>query len=75
MILPSKHVPVSRSLIWLGGLILESLETPRTVSGLWETIRRGETIDTFEQLALALAFLYATGMVDFDGSLLRRSIQ
>ena len=39
MLLPNKHVSVSRSLVGVGALILWHLEGPLTVSGLWDQIK------------------------------------
>jgi hypothetical protein len=71
VILPSKHLPVERSLIGVSAIILRSLTKPATVSELWESASEGG-IATFDQFVLGLDLLYALGAVDrFDGRVLR----
>lgn len=74
MVLPNKHVPVSRSLVGLGGEILNILaDRPRSVSATWEDVRVANRNTTFEQFALAASFLFLLGAVDLDGDKLRKS--
>ena len=73
MILPTKHLEVDRSLLAVGANLLESLRSPRTVTSLWEELRRcGQNIN-FERFALALAFLYAIGSIEFQEDRLKRT--
>ena len=72
MILPTKHIETKRSLIWLGGLVLQQLNKPRTVTFLWEKIRGYPEVGTFERFSLALDFLYTVGAIEFQDDLLRR---
>lgn len=77
MILPTKYLPAERSLIAIGGEVLVSLrEHPLTVSEAWEALStspRKHPLD-FDWYALALALLFAIGLVELaDGRLhLRR---
>ena len=73
MILPTKHISVRYSLLGVGSLLLQDLERPRTVSALWERVRKVPEVGTFERFSLALDFLYAIGVVEFDGNLLQRA--
>ena len=72
MILPTKHIDTKRSLIWLGGLILERLTKPRTVTFLWENLRKYPEVGTFQRFSLALDFLYTIGAIEFQDNMLRR---
>jgi len=72
MILPTKHIDTKRSLIWLGGLILQRLMKPQTVTSLWEDLRSYPEVGTFERFSLALDFLYTIGTIEFQEHLLRR---
>jgi hypothetical protein len=72
MILPTKHIDTKRSLIWLGGLILQRLMKPQTVTSLWEDLRSYPEVGTFERFSLALDFLYTIGVIEFQEHLLRR---
>lgn len=73
MILPTKHLPLERTLLAAGAQILVVLERPRTVSGLWDHVRQDVAFPSFDHLVLTLDVLFALGMVDFaDGRLERR---
>jgi hypothetical protein len=74
MILPNKHLPVSRSLLGLGGEILELLaKRPQSVSTTWERLRERNPATSFEQFTLAASFLFSLGAVEFEGENLRRN--
>lgn len=71
MILPSKHISPDRSLLAVGGEILGQLPRPRTVSEVWEAVRRdrearGAPRLAFDWFVLALTFLYAISAVRLD---------
>ncbi len=78
MILPTKGVHPSKALLTVGGLVLDELEEPKTVSRVWTTIRQryedephgGITFDWFV-LALTLAFSLGTLEQGSDGFLKR----
>ncbi len=82
MILPAKHLPQDRSLLALGGHILEELEEPRSISELWERVRHGgdghdhlssQRFLSFDWFVLSLSFLYAVSAIEFiRGSLVAR---
>jgi hypothetical protein len=71
MILPTKHLELDKSLLAIGGLILEVLRRPRTVTSTWEEARKSHQGLTFESFAHALALLYSIGAVDMTDELLR----
>lgn len=65
MILPSKHIKVSESLLGLGGYIMRALSNePKTVEDLWTTVeklnqdRKFGAYHGFDNLVLALDFLF-----------------
>lgn len=72
MILPTKHIDLRKSLLWVGALVLERLEKPRSISALWEEVRFLPEVRTFERFSLVLDFLYTIGAVQFSEGLLRR---
>jgi hypothetical protein len=73
MVLPNKHVPLDRSLLYLGAEILRILsERPRSVSTTWEHVRAQNNKTSFEQFTLAASFLFALGAVEIEGGILRR---
>lgn len=79
MILPSKHLPESRSLIAIGGEVLAQLDEPRTVSELWERVRLArckagiEAPLSFDWFVLAVTFLHTILAVDLDRGLVTRT--
>lgn len=77
MILPTKHIPESRSLLGVGGTILSLLsEREMTVSSLWELFReaRGDSAKvSFDWFVLGLDLLYALGTLELDKGVIRRS--
>ncbi|HBR96857.1 MAG TPA: hypothetical protein DD979_05715 [Gammaproteobacteria bacterium] len=71
MILPSKHLKHDRSLIGIGGEILEVVSEEKcTISELWESVqsRRSQqaTPLSYDWFILALSFLYSIQAVDYD---------
>ena len=71
MILPTKHLELDKSLLAIGGRILNTLPRPRTVTSMWEEVRKHEDGLTFEGFALALTFLYTIGAVEMKDELVR----
>jgi hypothetical protein len=72
MIIPTKHLNLDSSLLAVGGRVLQCLPSPKTVTGLWEEVREGGALLSFERFTLALAFLYAVGAIDLESHLIRR---
>jgi hypothetical protein len=73
MILPTKHISVQYSLLGAGAAILRSLDSPRTVTGLWERVRAEPEIGVYWRFVLALDLLFAIGVLDFKDGLIARS--
>jgi hypothetical protein len=76
MILPSKHLAQSRSIIGVGADILAQLNEPSSVSELWnkmraaQSLRPGEPPLSFDWFILSLSFLYAITAIEMvDGVL------
>ncbi|WP_416069436.1 ABC-three component system middle component 6 [Streptomyces sp. PA03-2a] len=69
MILPTKGVPAERALLTIGAQIIQELEDPSTVSGLWHLVRLGRSKNedspplTFDWFVLALDLLFAVGAI------------
>ena len=72
MLLPNKHIRLADSLIGLGSFVLEALEQPKSIDALWKEFK--ETVNSkhfpahhsFENLILAVDFLYSIGAVVED---------
>ncbi len=73
MILPDKHLPVHRTVLATGAVVLHHLREPQSVSGLWEEVRKTEQVKTFQQFTLGLSFLFLIGAVDLSNDLLVRT--
>jgi len=75
MILPSKHISQDQALIGVGALLIERLETPQTVTSLWEKVRTEVAVGTFERYVLALSMLHIIGSVEMNNGLIGRASQ
>jgi hypothetical protein len=76
MILPTKHVKISQSIVGLGAEVLRVLGDEQTLTRLWEGLRSTADKVTFERFILALDFLFLLGCIEMtDGVLRRRSIE
>ena len=70
MIIPTKHIHFSESLLGFGGYVLQKLNSKKTVDQLWNeyqadlTNRHYETNHNFDHFLLTLVFLYAVGAID-----------
>jgi hypothetical protein len=72
MILPDKNILLSQSLLGLGALLLGKLNSPQTVSSLWENARKYGDINSYEKYILTLDLLYLLGLIEFKDGLLRK---
>jgi hypothetical protein len=75
MILPTKHIPQDEALIGVGATLLAHLNSPVTVSGLWERLRTEANVGTFERFVLASNLLFIIGAIDIkDGLIVRTAL-
>lgn len=78
MILPSKHLPQDRALLTVGARILPYLSQPKTISALWEELRRSAVDQKklsplrYDGFVLALDLLFLIGAIELQGGLLSR---
>ncbi len=72
MILPTKHINLSNSLLNVGAEILKYIDEAQTVTSLWNKARTISHIKTFERFTLGLDLLFMLGMIDFKEGLLVR---
>lgn len=75
MLLPSKHIKVSDSIITVAGLVLSVLDHPMSLDVLWKQYcLKGTQIADFEikhnftHFYLSICFLYATSAIDLNES-------
>ena len=74
MILPTKHIDVSRSFIGLGAEVLRYIDRPQTVSSLWHRSMSIKEIGTFETFTLTLDFLYVIGAIELENNFIRKVV-
>ena len=72
-ILPTKHTPVSRSLLGVGAVLLRLLREPATVSRLWEAARDEPAVGSYQRFLLGLDLLFLLGAVELRAGRLRRA--
>jgi hypothetical protein len=73
MILPTKQVTVSRSLLGVGATLLSALDGKYTVSRFWEKARGIPAVGSFQRFVLTLDLLYAIGAIVIEDGLLAKS--
>lgn len=71
MILPTKHIRLSESLIGLGGVLLNYLNEPLTIDALWQNfdkrnMTKYSTYHNFDNLVLAVNLLFLMGIVNIN---------
>lgn len=76
MIVPTKHLPIERSLLGVGADILSVLDRPQTVSGLWTDFQslRGQTSHRipFDWFVLSISMLFSIGAIQMKRSRLEK---
>ncbi len=81
MILPTKRINEDRALLYVGGEILKLLSEPKTISRVWEELKRTRiaesetTIVTYDWFVLALDLLYALCAVEYDQGRIRKHMR
>lgn len=70
MIMPSKHINLSQSLLGFGSYIILKLNSPKTVDELWKEYQADfknelySAIHSFDNLILTLIFLYGVNTIN-----------
>ena len=72
MILPTKHIKLSNSLLNVGAEVLKHLDESQTVTSLWNKSRAISHVKTFERFTLGLDLLFMLGIVEYKEGLLRK---
>jgi hypothetical protein len=76
MILPTKHLSAERALLTVGGLLLQKLAEPKSVTVLWDEVRKARKTDNlrnavgYDWFVLALDLLFITGAVRFESGVI-----
>jgi len=77
MILPTKYSGYNRALLIVGAEIIRILIEPKTVSRIWEEIKRDESNGlrylTYDWFILSLDFLYSINSIKLDNGVIRKT--
>ncbi len=73
MILPTKHVSVRNSIIGAGAAILHTLNSPQTVTGLWNNVRTSPEVGFYQRFVLTLDFLFVIDAIELTDGLIMRT--
>ncbi|MCI1748697.1 MAG: hypothetical protein LKI24_11790 [Acidipropionibacterium sp.] len=75
MLLPTKGIDPRRALLTVGATVLSLLDTPATVSGLWERFSKSAKSSdtkniniTFDWFTMALSMLFTVQAISWDQS-------
>jgi len=71
MILPTKHIRISESLMGLGGFLVKLLSEPMTIDKLWikyskNNDKRFPAYHNFDNLVLSVNLLYIMGIIEIN---------
>lgn len=72
MILPTKHIKLSNSLLSVGAVLLNNLNDRHTVTLLWDKTRVHPEVKTFEKFTLGLDLLFLLDLIEFQEGLIVR---
>ncbi len=78
MLLPTKHINLSESIIGLGSYILGNLSKPKSIDEIWEQYNKdfNEGVYTvrisFDKLVLAIIFLYTINAIKENDGVLEK---
>ena len=80
MILPTKHINFSQSLLGLGGYILFQLQSPKSIDELWNKYNIDYKNNvypakhSFDNLVMTLIFLYSIGSVTENNGVMEKCV-
>lgn len=73
MILPTKYIPLSGSLLGAGMNLLQHFTEPSTPIAIWDRVKNIPEIGTYNRFVLTLDFLYVIGAIDIvDGLIVKK---
>lgn len=80
MILPTKHLPQERALLAVGAEVLRLLNEPKTVSRLWDELKKARVSQpvssalTYDWFVLALDLLFTVKAIDIERGRIRKAV-
>lgn len=80
MILPTKHLSEDKALLTIGGEVLRLLDEPKTVSRIWDELRKPSRsvklpAITYDWFVLSLDLLYTLNAIDLERGRLRKVVR
>lgn len=78
MIMPSKHINFSQSLLGFGSYLLKKLQTPKSIDDLWNEYNSDLRTElylaehSFDNLILSLIFLFGINTIKEERGLIYR---
>ncbi len=73
MIIPNKNIKLSYSLIGVGSILLNELSRAKTVSALWEKVKKHNEVNNFEKFILTMDLLFSLNLITLENGLIRRA--
>jgi len=80
MILPTKHINFSQSLLGLGAYVLSQLQSSKSIDELWEAYKIDYKNNiylahhSFDNLVMTLIFLYSIGSVAENDGVIEKCV-
>lgn len=72
-ILPDKTIKTEYSVLGIGALILNSMNSSETVSSLWEKSKNKTEINTYEKFISGLILLFTTGLIVYNKGVITKN--
>jgi hypothetical protein len=69
MLLPTKNIKLSESLIALGAFVLKFLDKPKNIDQVWAEIKQINNTSlnhSYDNFLLSLDFLFTIGIIDIN---------
>ena len=72
MILPNKFLEEKDSLLYVGALLLNKLDTPTSISELWNQVNDNKSVNNYERFIITLDMLYILNLIELKNEKIRR---
>ena len=70
---PDKTVRVGFSVIGVGAILLQNMDSVETVSSLWSKVNTHEEVGTFEKFVAALVLLFSSGAILYNNGIIEKN--
>ena len=72
-ILPDKTIRVGFSVVGVGAILLQNMDSVETVSSLWSKVKAHEEVGTFEKFVAALVLLFSSGTILYNNGIIEKN--